>query len=54
MRLLSLIVLFMALLGFGPAQAADSRPGCDSCSIRVDSLDQPTQLVGKWLFTRED
>jgi HPt (histidine-containing phosphotransfer) domain-containing protein len=54
MRILSLIVLCAALVGFGPARAADSRAGCDSCSIRVDSLDQPTGLVGKWLFTRED
>ena len=54
MRFLSLIVLFAALLGLAPAQAADQRAGCDSCSIRVDSLAQPTHLVGKWLFTRDD
>ncbi len=54
MRILSLFVLLAALLGFGPARAADVRAGCDSCSIRVDSLDQPTRLVGKWLFTRDD
>ena len=54
MRILSLFVLLAALLGFAPAHAADNRVGCDSCSIRVDSLSQPTHLVGKWLFTRDD
>jgi HPt (histidine-containing phosphotransfer) domain-containing protein len=54
MRILSLIVLLATFLGLVPAQAADHRAGCDSCSIRVDSLDQPTRLVGQWLFTRDD
>jgi HPt (histidine-containing phosphotransfer) domain-containing protein len=54
MRFLSILVLFATLLGFVPAQAADVRAGCDSCSIRVDSLDKPTRLVGTWLFTRDD
>ena len=55
MRLISLIVTLLALmLGMTPAQAADTPPGCDSCSIKVDSLAEPTRLVGKWLFTRDD
>ena len=54
MRLLSLFVTLALLLGLAPARAADTPPGCDSCAIRVDSLAQPTRLVGKWLFTRED
>lgn len=54
MRFLSLFVLLAALLGLAPAQAIENRPGCDSCRIRVDSLDQPVRLVGTWLFTRDD
>jgi signal transduction histidine kinase len=54
MRLLSLIVTLALTLGFAPAQAADTPPGCDSCAIKVDSLAKPTRLVGKWLFTRDD
>ena len=54
MRLLSLIVTLALLLGLAPARAADAPAGCDSCAIKVDSLAQPTRLVGKWLFTRED
>jgi signal transduction histidine kinase len=54
MRFLSLIVTLALMLGFAPARAADNLPGCDSCAIKVDSLAEPTRLVGKWLFTRED
>jgi len=54
MKLSSIIVMVALLLGMMPAQAADDRTGCDSCSIRVDSLAQPTRLVGQWLFTRDD
>ncbi len=55
MRLISLIVTLLALmLGLAPAQAADNPPGCDSCSIKVESLAEPTRLVGKWQFTRDD
>jgi HPt (histidine-containing phosphotransfer) domain-containing protein len=54
MRFLSLLVLLFTMLGLAPAQAADNHASCDSCSIRVDSLDQPTRLVGHWLFTRDD
>ncbi len=54
MRVLSLIMMLALTLGFAPAQAADNAPACDSCAIKVDSLAEPTRLVGKWLFTRED
>ncbi|MBG08559.1 MAG: hypothetical protein CME68_07360 [Halobacteriovoraceae bacterium] len=27
---------------------------CDSCSIKVDSLEKPFSLAGNWLFTRDD
>jgi len=54
MRLFSILVTLAMMLGLGPARAADLAPGCDSCAIKVDSLDQPTRLVGKWLFTRDD
>src|ERR1700761_4512565 len=54
MRLLSLIVTLALMLGLAPARAADAPAGCDSCAIKVDSLAEPTRLVGKWLFTRED
>ena len=54
MRLFSILVTLALLLGLAPARAADPAPGCDSCAIKVDSLDQPTRLVGKWLFTRDD
>ena len=54
MRLFSILVTLAMMLGLGPVRAADLAPGCDSCAIRVDSLDQPTRLVGKWLFTRDD
>ena len=54
MRLFSLIVTLALLLGLAPARAADAPAGCDSCAIKVDSLAEPTRLVGKWLFTRED
>ena len=54
MRLFSLILTLTLLLGIAPAHAADNPPGCDSCAIKVDSLAEPTRLVGKWLFTRDD
>ena len=54
MKLISLFVTLALMLGLAPAQAADSPPGCDSCAIQVQSLAEPTRLVGKWLFTRED
>jgi HPt (histidine-containing phosphotransfer) domain-containing protein len=54
MRLFSFIAALALLLGLAPARAADAPAGCDSCAIKVDSLAQPTRLVGKWLFTRED
>ena len=54
MRLFSFLVTLALMLGVAPLRAADLPPGCDSCAIKVDSLAQPTRLVGKWLFTRED
>ena len=54
MRLPSLLVTLALLLGLAPAHAADAPAGCDSCAIKVDSLAEPTRLVGKWLFTRDD
>ena len=54
MRLSSPILTPVLLAGLAPAHAAASPPGCDSCAIEVDSLAEPTRLVGKWLSTRED
>ena len=54
MRLFSILMTLALMLGLAPAHAADAPSGCDSCAIKVDSLAQPTRLVGKWLFTRED
>ena len=27
---------------------------CFSCNIKIESLDSPVSLAGKWLFTRND
>jgi len=42
------------MLGLAPAMADASPAGCDSCRIRIDDLDHPFKLSGKWLFTRDD
>jgi HPt (histidine-containing phosphotransfer) domain-containing protein len=54
MRLLTLFVLLAALCGLAPAQAQETRPGCDSCAMHINTLTQPTKLAGTWLFTRDD
>ncbi|MGK5093992.1 ATP-binding protein [Deltaproteobacteria bacterium TL4] len=35
------------------AQGALS-PKCDSCLMKIESLDQPVNMTGNWLFTRDD
>ena len=54
MSFLRVLLLLAACLGLNPALAADAPPRCDSCEVRVDSLDEPIGLAGYWLFTRED
>lgn len=53
-RIVCLLLFMMNLLGLAPAMAGENPPGCDSCRIQIDSLDQPHRLNGKWLFTRDD
>src|SRR5690606_8092037 len=50
----SLLLMLFSLTWMLPSMAVETRPGCDACRIRVDSLDQPVKLAGNWLFTRDD
>ena len=54
LRIAAFIFLLLNIIGLTPALADPSPAGCDSCSLRIDSLDQPVKLSGKWLFTRDD
>lgn len=50
-------LLFMVLGFFGAAPALAEEPvraSCDSCLIKVKTLDEPIKLSGNWLFTRDD
>ncbi|HYX37489.1 MAG TPA: ATP-binding protein [Oligoflexus sp.] len=54
-----MILLLVGWIGTGLASigwSADkgSAPVCDSCSIQVNSLDEPLRLSGYWQFTRDD
>lgn len=52
--MLNLFVLFLVLLG-SPLIAAESKvSSCFSCNIKINELDQPIDLTGNWLFTRQD
>ncbi|MBK7004290.1 MAG: hypothetical protein IPH37_03420 [Burkholderiales bacterium] len=58
---LTLVVLCLGMLlvlpqpAWATEQGANTTPpGCDSCRIVIDQLEQPTPLSGKWLFTRND
>ena len=55
MRYFYLLLMVLGLLGSAPVLASDpARAGCDSCLIKVKTLDGPIKLSGKWLFTRDD
>lgn len=47
------LCIFLLLNSFGGV-LADETPSCDSCSIKIDSLEEPFKLSGNWLFTRND
>jgi HPt (histidine-containing phosphotransfer) domain-containing protein/PAS domain-containing protein len=53
-RSVCLIFFLTILFGSSPVVAGEDPPGCDSCKIQIDSLNQPHKLNGKWLFTRDD
>lgn len=55
-RFLEALVLLIAFtLASFPALAVDANDqACASCRFKVDSLDRPFNLVGTWLFTRDD
>ncbi|MBF0352069.1 MAG: Hpt domain-containing protein [SAR324 cluster bacterium] len=56
MKILNLFIL--CLLIVTPASSLyadiDPREGCDSCLFKINSLEQPYDLTGKWLFSRKD
>ncbi len=54
LRFTCFLLALLAILHIAPAHAGANPPDCDSCRIRIDSLDQPVKLSGKWLFTRDD
>ena len=53
--IIRLLFLALLLLPTGLSYAkGPALPGCDSCDFHVTTLDEPIDLVGNWLFTRED
>ena len=46
-------VMGLVLLGLALGVAAEPAR-CDACDRRIESLDQPVNLAGTWLFTRDD
>ena len=55
MKFIRSLLFLLAFMVLAPVfAAADNRADCDSCRFKVNSLDQPFSLTGKWLFTRDD
>ena len=60
MKIQHFLVCLSILLGLPSSVAAEipptgaTPPGCTSCRIQIDNLDQPVKLKGKWLFSRDD
>jgi len=58
MRLPVLLVVLLLIVMLGivslAVAAEDNRAGCDSCRMQINSLDKPFNMVGTWLFTRDD
>ncbi|MBF0351187.1 MAG: Hpt domain-containing protein [SAR324 cluster bacterium] len=50
--LVTWLSLFIALTDAWALPQSESK--CDSCLIKVHSLEKPVDLAGNWLFTRED
>ena len=60
MKIQHFLVCLSILLGLPSSVTAENPatgatpPGCTSCRIQIDNLDQPVKLKGKWLFSRDD